>query len=199
MKFGEKIRMLRTEQHKTLESLSKVVGVSRQTLSRYETGVITNIPTEKIELLAMGLETTPAYLMGWQKETEAEIEKYDNLTKLYFQSVKAWSEDKFFTGDETAVIKMHFADLLIRYKKLIEATMYSKFELGEYLKSMALYNQTRQEPYTEKELIEQFFEQHLKREMDDICNWINAVPNRFSDYFMPLQENVGKQDLNQDG
>ena len=44
----------------TLEDVAKDVGVSRQTLSRYETGVIGNIPSDKIELLAKSLRTTPA-------------------------------------------------------------------------------------------------------------------------------------------
>lgn len=52
----------------TLDELSKVVGVTRQTLSRYETGVISNIPSDMIESIAAALRTTPAQLMGWDSE-----------------------------------------------------------------------------------------------------------------------------------
>jgi len=35
-------------------------------MSRYETGVIANIPSDKIEALAEVLKVTPSYLMGWE-------------------------------------------------------------------------------------------------------------------------------------
>lgn len=65
MGIGENIRLRRKQLGMTLEEVAAKVGVSRQTMSRYETGVIGNIPSDKIEKLALALETTPAYLMGW--------------------------------------------------------------------------------------------------------------------------------------
>ena len=47
-----------------LEELSKYIDVSRQTMSRYETGAIKGVPSDKIELITSALRTTPAYLMG---------------------------------------------------------------------------------------------------------------------------------------
>lgn len=64
--IGENIKKRRLELEMTLEEVSKGVGVSRQTLSRYETGVIGNIPSDKIELLSKVLKTTPAAIMGWE-------------------------------------------------------------------------------------------------------------------------------------
>lgn len=65
MTIGQRIHLKRIEKDMTLEELAVRVGVSRQTLSRYETGVIGNIPSDKMELLADALNTTPAFLMGW--------------------------------------------------------------------------------------------------------------------------------------
>ena len=70
MALKDNIKKKRKEQDMTLEELASIVGVSRQTLSRYETGVIGNIPSDKIELLAKALRTTPAYLMGWEDDTD---------------------------------------------------------------------------------------------------------------------------------
>jgi len=53
----------------TLEEVAKVVGVTRATIQKYENGIISNIPSDKIELLALALKTTPAYLMGWEEAT----------------------------------------------------------------------------------------------------------------------------------
>ena len=69
--LGERLKALRKERGMTLDELSRLVPVSRQTLSRYETGVIGGIPSERVEMLARVLGTTPAYLMGWVERGEA--------------------------------------------------------------------------------------------------------------------------------
>ena len=65
MGLKENIKSKRIERKMTLEDLAKNVGVSRQTIQRYESGVIGNIPSDKIESIAKALDTSPAYLMGW--------------------------------------------------------------------------------------------------------------------------------------
>lgn len=67
MSIGENIKNRRRDLDMTLEQVADRVGLSRQTLSRYETGVIKNIPSDKIELLAKVLDTTPMDLMGWKQ------------------------------------------------------------------------------------------------------------------------------------
>ena len=67
MGIGENIRLRRRMLDMTLEEVAARVGISRQTLSRYETGVISNIPADNIEALARALDTTPACLMGWEE------------------------------------------------------------------------------------------------------------------------------------
>ncbi|MEN6595721.1 MAG: XRE family transcriptional regulator [Clostridiaceae bacterium] len=68
MNIGQRIKEKREQRRMTLDELSKLVGVTRQTLSRYETGVINNIPSDMIESIASALRTTPAQLMGWDDE-----------------------------------------------------------------------------------------------------------------------------------
>ena len=53
-----------------------MIGTSRQTIHRYETGVITNIPHDKIEALARVYETTPQKIMGWDRKG---IPSYNNI------------------------------------------------------------------------------------------------------------------------
>ena len=67
MTINDNIKRIRTERKMTLEELGKAVGVSKQTIQRYETGQITTIPYDKIILLASALGTTPQSLMGWDK------------------------------------------------------------------------------------------------------------------------------------
>lgn len=64
MTISQNIKRRRQEVHMTLEEVAKIVGVSRQTIQRYESGIIASIPSDKIEKLAVALRTTPAYLMS---------------------------------------------------------------------------------------------------------------------------------------
>lgn len=67
--LSERIRELRKEKRMSLEQLAELIGTSRQTVHRYETGAISNIPHEKVEAMARALGTTPASLMGWDNDS----------------------------------------------------------------------------------------------------------------------------------
>lgn len=75
MGTGENIKRRRHELDMTLEDVASQMGISRQTLSRYETGVICNIPSDRIEKLAQILKTTPAYLMGWDEMYNGDMDR----------------------------------------------------------------------------------------------------------------------------
>lgn len=70
MSIGTNIREKRKLKKMTLEELSRFAGVSRQTLSRYENGIIA-VPNDRIEAIAKALDTSPATLMGWDKESKS--------------------------------------------------------------------------------------------------------------------------------
>jgi len=76
MRTGEMLRKLRIERDYTLEYVANVIGVSRQTVQRYETGVISNIPSDKIEMLANLYKVSPGTIMGWNNPDSHE-EKLD--------------------------------------------------------------------------------------------------------------------------
>ena len=66
MTIGEKIKLLRTQNNLTQEELANYANTTKQTIHKYETGIITNIPAIKIKAISEKLCTTPAYLMGWE-------------------------------------------------------------------------------------------------------------------------------------
>ena len=47
-------------------------GTTKQTIHKYETGIISNIPASKIKAMSDKLHTTPAYLMGWEERPDIE-------------------------------------------------------------------------------------------------------------------------------
>lgn len=63
--LAKNLKRMRKEKGITLEALASAIGTSRQTVHRYENGIITNVPPEKVEAIARVLETSPTELMGW--------------------------------------------------------------------------------------------------------------------------------------
>lgn len=76
---SSKLKELRKSKGMTLDELAELIGTSKQTIHRYENGIITNVPPEKVESLANALGTTPGELMGW--DTEPAI-AYENVTPM---------------------------------------------------------------------------------------------------------------------
>lgn len=76
MTIGRNIYHARKLSGMTLEELSKHIGISRQTLSRYENGIIGNIPSDRIEKIAIALNVSPAQLMGWEEMSGNPEEEY---------------------------------------------------------------------------------------------------------------------------
>ena len=70
MTHGQLIKNRREELNIKQTDLADAVKISKQTLYKYENDIITNIPSDTIEALARALDTTPAYLMGWEEEKE---------------------------------------------------------------------------------------------------------------------------------
>lgn len=78
MELKDNIKAARKRLELTLDEVAKVVGVSKQTIQRYESGVIGNIPSDRLERLAVALKTTPGALMGWEKSNDdPELTKKD--------------------------------------------------------------------------------------------------------------------------
>lgn len=79
MTIGDRIRKQRKSLGITQAELARKLGVSRNLVYKYETNVVTNIPSNNIEKIAVALFTTPAYLMGWD-DNVTPIEPDDEET-----------------------------------------------------------------------------------------------------------------------
>lgn len=70
MTIGDRIRATRLAQGIAQIDLANSAHISKQTLYKYESNIITNIPSDKIERIARYLDVTPGYLMGWESGDE---------------------------------------------------------------------------------------------------------------------------------
>lgn len=71
MNLGEKIKIARDNAGLTQEELGKKCGTTKQTIFKYETGVVTNIPIDRLELIAEAVGVSAASLLGWESKQPA--------------------------------------------------------------------------------------------------------------------------------
>lgn len=104
MTVGDRIRNKRINLGISQTELANKIHIKKQTMNKYEMGIITNIPSDKIEEIAKILDTSPAYLMGWEENLDESvanlipdilssknliehIQKLNNLTKEHQQTI----------------------------------------------------------------------------------------------------------------
>lgn len=69
MTTGERIRNAREHLGMTQSDLGLACDTTKQTIFKYESGIVTNIPPERVEKIARVLGVSPAYILGWSNDT----------------------------------------------------------------------------------------------------------------------------------
>lgn len=90
---GLKLFSLRKELKMTRAELGEKIGLHESTIKRYEDGEIKTLDIEKIKEFAEALNTTPAYLMGWEDLDKNKKEGFSNESVVKDQ--KTNDEDDF--------------------------------------------------------------------------------------------------------
>ncbi len=73
MTTGERIKCRRKELSMSAEQLAEKVNLSPATIYRYEKGDIEKVPADILKKVARALNSSPAYLMGWESENKPPI------------------------------------------------------------------------------------------------------------------------------
>lgn len=83
MTLGEKVKLKREELNLSQEELAEKMNYkSKTSIHKIEVG-ITDLPLSKVKELAAVLDTTPAFLMGWETKKEKENINIDTVTTDY--------------------------------------------------------------------------------------------------------------------
>ena len=112
MSIGDKIKNLRIKLGYTQDELALSAKTTKQTIYKYETGIITNIPSSKLSLIAEKLETTPSYLMGWEDTPESENLDQEE-TDLIENFKKLDNDDKEKVVEYTKALQQKMPVLII--------------------------------------------------------------------------------------
>ena len=78
MTKGERIKAAREAAGLSQTDLAAATNTSKQTMYKYESDVITNIPSDKIQSIASTLHVSPSYIMGWTEAPTPEATKDPN-------------------------------------------------------------------------------------------------------------------------
>ena len=105
---GARIKKLRQRDNFTLDEIADKLGTSRQTIFKYENDIVTNIPSDKIEQLALIFNVTPAYIMGWENREKANGDSQSRIWK----NVKYFRESKNISVEELAECSGLSVDLI---------------------------------------------------------------------------------------
>lgn len=126
-------------------------------------------------LSALGLDSAQEFPLDIKRsESNESLKSATKLLNLWFDGVVKWTEDVRFTDNETLILREHFAELLIRYKQLIESlanTNVKWINSKDYLKE--LWGAST----TEVGLRQNFLRMELDSNIQDITEWIDYFPN----------------------
>jgi transcriptional regulator with XRE-family HTH domain len=112
MKIGLAIAMRREELGMSQVDLAKVVGVSKASVCRWESGDISNMKRDKIQKLADALHISPIDLLD--EETEGFVHKKTPLEPIALRaSVSEWTKLLNSLSDENLIKLRDYAQLLI--------------------------------------------------------------------------------------
>lgn len=78
---GSRIKKAREKTGMSQTDMADKIGVSKQTLYKYENDIITNVPTDKIEAISRIAGVSPSYIMGWEDDDNLPPEAVSLKTK----------------------------------------------------------------------------------------------------------------------
>lgn len=94
--LGERMKQARIALGYSAEQVAEFLGVSPATVYRYENGDISKFPGRLIKPLADFLCVSPAYLMGWDDESDMqwhEIEPKTEKVRVLMQNISQLDSD----------------------------------------------------------------------------------------------------------
>lgn len=120
MNIGERIKKRRKEIGLSVDDVADKLNKNRATVYRYESNDIEKLPLNILEPLANVLQTTPAYLMGWDTKKNSEITVVNNENTSTMETI-------------ANRIKQGLAMRNMKQADLVEKTKIGKSSISTYI------------------------------------------------------------------
>jgi transcriptional regulator with XRE-family HTH domain len=136
VQFAQNLTELMEKRNLSAYRVSKDTGLSDSLIGYYRSGK--NEPSlENLTKLAEYFDVPISELSG-----------SPNLIDTYVRGIKSWANNKFFTEDETERIEEHLANVLLRYKDLVNLTCDLRMGKGEEIDVEEIKKATEQKMYS---------------------------------------------------
>lgn len=179
MTKGDRIKFAREREGLTQESLGEKCGVKKQTIHKYEVGIITNIPSEMLQRIAECLNVSSAWLLGEEADQQ-------------FRGVKKWADDFRFSSEQKSRIQEYLSESELRQKALVEALANSAEKekipmtdeiqratenLSHWVSNALRYinNDYSDDPFSDSSILEQYHEAISKMSRRDQVAWLVRI------------------------
>lgn len=174
--IGDKIKYYREKSNISKSQLAQLIDVSSAYVTMLENGKKKNPSFALINKVAKVLDVPLRELLT-DKETNKAYDKATALTDTYYNSILKWSDNRILSKEESTIIREHFQELLLRYKKLINSTCECK---SAWNKEKDAYIRLYKNKLSEEEIKELFLKQELEKEIKDLVDWIESFTYYFS-------------------
>lgn len=114
MNIGQRIKERRIALGMTADKLGEKLGKNRSTIYRYENGDIENMPLDILKPIAEALQTTPAWLMGWEQDQIDAVSEIESDANIYEDETEQIMHD-FMNELSEMNFDPHEIDLIRKY------------------------------------------------------------------------------------
>ena len=173
--FFDKFKMLCDDKHISVSAAAKEIGLSNSTPTKWKkTGATPDGSTLARIAIYFGV-TTDSLL-----DKSVERIHYEDMDNLYHHSIIAWSQNQFFSEYEITNIEMHYAELLLRYKGMIEAFADCKMNINRVLQNNSTIGGKDGPVISQQQVIEDRLRNELEKSLDSLKEWIDVAPRYLS-------------------
>ena len=105
MKIGDRVKLLREQKGMTQEELANQLGYkSKSSVTHIERG--RDIPRSMVVKLADILDTTPAYLMGWEEDWDKAAAEFEKSLQADSEWLKKYLNERFSDEDVSTAYEL---------------------------------------------------------------------------------------------
>ena len=120
--IGIRIKNRRKEIGMTQEELGKIIGVTKATINKYETGIVVNMKRPTVEKIAKALDVPPGYLMGWT-DNQANVQTNNGVIGQNSGTVTVNNSERTLSKEEIELLRIYSLLDVKGRKRLIQAAM----------------------------------------------------------------------------
>ena len=126
--IGIRIKNRRKEIGMTQEELGKIIGVTKATINKYETGIVVNMKRPTVEKIAKALDVPPGYLMGWT-DNQANVQTNNGVIGQNSGTVTVNNSERTLSKEEIELLRIYSVLDVKGRIRIIQAAMVLEEEI----------------------------------------------------------------------